>query len=256
MRGISDHTREILGKLVEEMFDRVSHHLLGDIPALKNKKVILFTTKPNQTLAHLFVQSMGESHPLPQEQSVLKNLLNTAHTYIEALKSKTKANLVESIDAYVKESRAKLKSPSDQEIRAKVLEQLAAAGSHLKTIAEAEGTKARNMGKLMQIARVGASTGQADPMVFFITMKDADVCKECQRLHLLDDRITPRVWKMSELGYTYHKKGQPNPKVMGLHPHCRCTLSLLTYGFGFNSSGNVAYMGPDHNEFKKQRGND
>ena len=39
---------------------------------------------------------------------------------------------------------------------------------------------------------------------------------------MLPDGITPRVWKMSEMGSGYHKKGDSSPKIGGLHPRCRC----------------------------------
>ena len=71
---------------------------------------------------------------------------------------------------------------------------------------------------------------------------------------MLPDGVTPRVWKLSEVGAGYHKKGDLNPKIAGLHPHCRCCLTSLLNGFGFNSSGMVTYIGKGHDEFAKQRG--
>lgn len=253
MRGISSQTKETLGKLVEEMFDRIAVNLLGHIPAFRNKKSLLFSYNPTNTLAHLFLQALGVSRPMPKEEEVMKNLLSTAHDYIESLKSKTKANLTESVDSYVKEARAKGHAPSETEIRTRINDALTQAGKHLKVISEAEATKTRNMGKLMNIARVGASIGQADPNVFFVVVKDTKTCEECKRLHLLDDGMTPRVWKMSELKYAYHKKGEDNPSVCGLHPHCRCTLTLLAKGFGFKA-GKVAFITENHDEYERQKG--
>jgi hypothetical protein len=252
LRGISNSTKEILNKIVEEMFDRVAVNLLGHIPAFANKKTILFTSRPSFTLAHLYLQAMGAERTLPQEEEVLKNLLSTAHSYIESLKSKTKARLTDSVDAYVREARAKNMTPSAAEIRGRINEALTGAGKHLKTISEAETTKARNMGKLMNIAKVGASLGQSDPLVFFVVIKDNVTCVECKRLHLMDDDITPRIWKLSEIGYGYHKKGEDNAKVAGLHPFCRCSMTLLSPGFGFKN-GRVTFISEDHDELKKQR---
>jgi ElaB/YqjD/DUF883 family membrane-anchored ribosome-binding protein len=226
---------------------------LGNIPAFRNKKSLLFSYNPTHTLAHLFIQALGGSNPLPREEEVLRNLLSTAHDYIESLKSKTKANLTDSIDSYVKESRAKGISPSETEIRSRINEALTSAGKHMKVISEAETTKTRNMGKLMNIARVGASIGQADPNVFFVVVRDQKTCNECIRLHMLADNITPKVWKMSELKYSYHKKGEDQPSVAGLHPHCRCSLTLLAKGFGFKN-GKVAFIAENHDEYENQKG--
>lgn len=253
MRGISNSSKEAINKVIESLFDRIGQSLLGNIPAFKNKKTILFSSNPTMTLAHLFLQGMGNTRPLPKEEEVMKKLLSTAHDYLESLKGRTKARVTEAVDSYVAETRAKGETPSEFEIKKKILDGLGKAGKELKTIGEAEATKARNMGKLMTIGRVGASLGISDPTVFWIVLKDNSLCVECKRLHLLKDGITPRVWKMSELGYSYHKKGENNPKIMGLHPRCRCTCSLLSPGYGYKN-GLVSFISLDHDEFKKQRG--
>jgi hypothetical protein len=69
----------------------------------------------------------------------------------------------------------------------------------------------------------------------------------------MPDLVTPRVWKLSEIGFGYHKKGENNPKIAGLHPHCRCGLAFLAPGFGFKG-GQVSWIGEGHDEYKAQRG--
>lgn len=253
MRGISSSTKDTLGKLVDQMFDKMAVNLLGYIPAYRSKKSLLFSYNPTFTLAHLFLQALGSERPLPKEEEALKNLLDTAHEYVQSLRSKTKAQLSESVDSYVKEARSRGETPSESQIRERLNESLSSASKHMKTIVQAEATKARNTGKMFNIAKVGASIGQSDPTVFFVVIKDNVTCEECKRLHMMPDGITPRVWKLSELGFSYHKKGQDNPKVCGLHPHCRCTLTLLAPGFGFKG-GSVTFISPDHDELKAQRG--
>jgi hypothetical protein len=120
----------------------------------------------------------------------------------------------------VKEQILKNQRPSTVDLKNLINESLNKARDHFKTIAEAESTKARNMGKALQIGKVAASQGVQDPNVYFVVVRDGKTCSECVRLHLMDDLITPRVWKLSEIGFSYHKKGQPNPKISGLHPHC------------------------------------
>lgn len=253
MRGISDPVKNVISGVIDLMFDRMAYRLLGMIPAFKDKKTILFSASPTTTLAHLFVQAMGNTRPLPKEEEVMRSMLSTAHGFMEALKVKTKTQLVEAVDSYVREARARGETPSESAIKNKIAEELNKAGNHVKTISEAEATKARNTGKLMSIARVGASMGVSDPTVFFVVIKDSKTCNECKRLHMTNDGVTPRVWKMSELGYSYHKKGENNPKISGLHPHCRCTLTLLSPGFGFKN-GVVSFIGEGHDEHEKQRG--
>ncbi len=252
MRGISSSSKNKIHELVDEMFDRMALHLVGEVPSLRNKKSIVFTSKPNLTLAHLFIKSLGSERPLPQEQEALKNLLSTAEEYVSSLRSKTKAQVTESIDSYVKEQALKNERASTVEIKSRINDVLDKARSHFKTIAEAESTKARNMGKALQIGKVAASQGVQDPSVYYVVIKDGKTCNECVRLHLMDDLVTPRVWKLSEIGFGYHKKGQPNPKIAGLHPHCRCSMAFLAPGFGFKA-GQVSWIGEGHDEYRAQR---
>jgi len=253
MRGISSSTKNKIHELVDELFDRMSLQLIGEVPSLKNKKSIIFTSKPDLTLSHLFLKSLGSERLLPQEKEALKNLLSTAEEYISSLRAKTKAQLTENIDSYVKEQNLKNQTPSTADIKNLINETLNKARDHFKTIAEAESTKARNMGKALQIGKVATSQGVQDPNVYYVVIKDGKTCSECIRLHLMDDLITPRVWKLSEIGFNYHKKGQSNPKISGLHPHCRCSLAFLAPGFGFKA-GRVSWIGEGHDEYKAQRG--
>ena len=220
MNGISSYTKDALTAIVESLFDRMTMRLLGNIPQLKNKKLMVFDANPTLTLAHLFVQSMGGSSIGSKESEVMKNLLSTAHGYIDALKSSTKTRLAERVDALIKEAKSKGDLPLENDLKNAIAQELIAAGNHFKTISEAEATKARNLGKAVNIAQVATSQGVDDPTVLFVVVKDNVTCSECIRLHLLSDKKTPRLWKLSELGFTYHKKGEDNAKINGLHPHC------------------------------------
>jgi hypothetical protein len=253
MKGISSSTKTKIYELVDEMFDRMAVGLLGEIPSLRNKKSIVFTSRPDYTLAHLFLKSLESTRPLPAEEEAMKNILSTAEEYVNSLRSKTKAQLVEKVDAYVREKRMKGFAPNSIDIKNHVQEAFGTAKKHFKVIAEAETTKARNMGRALQIGKVASSQGVSDPNVFFVVIKDGVTCGECIRLHLMPDKVTPKVWKLSEIGFNYHKKGENFPKIAGLHPSCRCFLTFLAPNFGFKN-GQVAYIGEGHDEYKAQKG--
>lgn len=252
MFGISSSGKESIGQIVEEMFDTIALQFIGDIPRLKHKKRLIFNTKPNFGLAHLFVQAMSGKQPNVIEQDALKSLLESSYGYIESLKSKTRANVAERLDALAKEANAKNDKANEDEIQAVINDELAKAKSHLKAIAESESTKVRNVGTMMDISRVAASAGDSDPSVFFVVVRDNVTCKECLRLHLNPDG-TPRVWKFSELKQGYHKRSDDVPSAFGLHPHCRCTLTYLSSGFGFDKMGKVTYIKQGHDEHSRQR---
>jgi len=85
-----------------------------------------------------------------------------------------------------------------------------------------------------------------------VVIKDKDLCPECARLHLLEDGVTPRVWLLSDVGHAYHKRGEPNPKMGGLHPHCRCSMVTLMPGYGF-VAGRVGYIAKGHDQLEHQK---
>lgn len=251
MIGLSSSGKEEIAQVVEEMFDNIALHFIGEIPSLKGKKILTISSQRNIGLPHLFVQAMANKNPNAIEQDALRSLLISAHGYIESLKSRTKSNVAERIDSIVKEAKSKKKPVNKSDIEDALQEELNKAKSNLRAIVESESTKFRNVGSMMDISRVAASQGDEDPMVFFVVVKDGKTCSECKRLHLKTDG-TPRVWKFSELKQGYHKRGEESPSAFGLHPHCRCTLTYLAKGFGFKN-GRVTYISSGHDEFDKQR---
>lgn len=253
MKGISSSGKERIAAVVEEMFDTIALQFIGDIPKLRNKKALVISSKRNYGLPHLFVQAMQNRVPNEVESDVLKSLLESAYGYVESLKSRTKSNVTERIDGVIREASLNNRQASESDIRDILQEELSKARVHMKSIAEAEATKLRNLGTMMDISRVAANLGDDDPTVFFVVVKDGATCKECVRLHLREDQITPRLWKFSELKQGYHRRGENNPSAFGLHPHCRCTLTYLSAGFGFNEQGKVSYQSEDYNAFSKQR---
>ena len=126
------------------------------------------------------------------------------------------------------------------------------AKGHVKLIAEAEATKARNLGHTMEIASKSKEQGVVDPTVFFIIVRDGKTCTECLRLHMQPDGVTPRVYKMGELSMGYHKRGDDRPSACGEHPFCRCSLGQLSPGWGFKD-GFVSFISMDYDEYAVQR---
>lgn len=251
IKGLPSSAKKLINSTVENLFDRIALSFLGDIPELKNKKIAYFSTKPNLGLANLFIQALNKS-PNQLEEDVLKGLLTTAHNHIEALKGKTKASIETEIDSYVRDQNLRGEPISELEVQKRVIDGLVKAKSHIKTITETESTKTKNVGVAMQITKVSADMGVSDPNVMFICIHDTKLCAECERLHLMPDGKTPRVWKLSELGSGYHKKGDSNPKLGGLHPNERCVLTFLAPGYGFKN-GVVSFISSNHDEYVKQR---
>jgi hypothetical protein len=225
---------------------------LGLIPKLSREKKVIFTTSRN-SLTSLFLQALGSQDPNKSEEDTLKVLLRIANGYADALKERTKSRIIHRIDGYLKEQYLSEDQAKSTSICDMFNAEMDKAKKHFKLIANTESNKAVNTGTALQISKVGKSQGQDDPTVFFIVTIDDVTGPEEFILHLLPDHKTPRVWKLSEIGSEYHKKGDWNPKLPGLHPNCRCKLTDLAKGWGFNEAGYITYKGKDWDEYGYQR---
>jgi hypothetical protein len=80
-------------------------------------------------------------------------------------------------------------------------------------------------------------------------------CKYCWSLWTRgDDKVTPRVYKLSELSANPGNPKNPDPSVSPTHISCRDILTILMPGFGFDDAGKITYIGNGHDEYAKQRG--
>jgi hypothetical protein len=94
-----------------------------------------------------------------------------------------------------------------------------------------------------------------DPRVF--KRPRGDSCPFCILLYLKPDKVTPRVFRLSELlangSNVGRRAGRPvrsgssrtewRAVVGATHPHCGCELNVLPSGMGFDERGNMVYSG-------------
>lgn len=252
--GLTPTAVKLINKAVDELFDRLHERVRGDKAWSHGGKRLRIAFKKENTLQGLFEAASKEEGVNPHVD-VVKPLLNIASAYVDAVREKTKAKVVQGVQSFIQEAATKGVATNVETVLGGHLADVwKETTNDIKRIIETETTVVRNTGLMDGILRTNAMMGVEDPTVFFIIVRDGNACGECTRLHMLDDGVTPRVWKMSELGSGYHKKGDANPKVGGLHPHCRCQLGTLMPGFGFNGAGRVSYIAPGHDEYAKQRG--
>mgnify|MGYP003342293871 FL=1 len=199
------------------------------------------------------MQALGTENPNKAEEETLKAMLRIANGYMDALRDRTSAKTMNDVQSYVQGQSLKNAPVSVKKIDTIVHREMLKAKNHIKLIANAESNKVANTGTALQISKIADEKGEQDPTVFFVVTIDDVTGPEEFVLHLLPDRKTPRLWKLSEIGAEYHKVGDPNPKLPGLHPNCRCKLTYLASGFGFDANGKVKFIGLDHDEFKVQR---
>lgn len=241
---------KLIHKAVDELFDRLKTRFLG--PKLLDKRLAI-GHREDLTLPGLY-QAAAKSHGAVPDPTSEHAILNVAEGYIEAQRERAKAQVTNGVNAFLQDAEQRgVETNVATVLGGKLSETFESITNDVKRIVDAEAQNGRAMGTKEGIVKINESKGIDDPVVFFIVVRDNALCDECKRLHLLDDKVTPRCWFLSEVGNGYHRKGEPNPKVSGLHPHCRCTMATLMPGWGFDNGGAVTYVSPDWNEIEEQR---
>lgn len=238
---------DLISSQIDDLIDRAKKRFLG--PQSVPKRLYVGYQR-DLSLPGIFANAVAEEGGVPDLEQ-LAQLLEMAGNYLDAARLRAKSKILNSVRAFVAENET-------EDWQAKLSTELSQLFGELKyevrRIVDTESQKVRNIGQLEGIVRVNASLGVKEPVVFFVIVRDGDACAECKRLHMLEDGKTPRVWHLFEIGHGHHKRGDENPKVDGLHPSCRCSLTTLVPGFGFSESGYVTWKGEGHDEFARQRG--
>lgn len=214
------------------------------LPGSKSLSISWHTTLPG--LYESAARSVGG---VPVQDS-LDSLLEIANTYIDALEAKTSAQLqhvLRSADVAGEHGTEAASTDRIDDIIEKT-------GDELQRIVDSEAQRVRAAGSIDGIGQVASSLNDDDPTIFFVVVRDAKLCKHCLAMHLMPDSITPRVYKISELTSDYfNAKTNAKPSVQGLHPLCRCSLTYLPRGWGFNARGYLTYRSAEHDELESQR---
>jgi hypothetical protein len=239
---------------IDRLFIKAKARFLGKAPpgTAKGLIVSLNSDLSVTSLFKLAAKSEGVGH----NEEVMGRVLSVGTDYLTALQEKAKAVTINKIESFIEESNKNKDEDVDLEgfLDQQMNEVWGKLTSDVKRVVDTESTVAQNVSILDSITKINAYSGINDPTVAFLCVHDNSLCKECKRLHLLPDGVTPKAWKVSDLGSGFHKIGDPSPKVSGLHPHERCTLITLLPGYGFTSSGKVTYKSPGWDEYAHQRG--
>lgn len=240
---------------VNQIFDNLKLRLLG--PRMVPKKLFISFVR-EKSLPGLYEQANIEGNGIPDKEH-LEQLLEIASNYLEAVRHRAKAQTVMAVQNFMQDvSKYKRRGERPPDLHTVLGGELSDLYAKLKAdvhrIVDTEAQHVRGVGVVDGIVRANASAGVEDPVVFFVVVRDQHLCEECKRLHLLPDLKTPRVWKLSEVSHDYHKRGEETPKIGGLHPHCRCSMTTLMPGFGFDKGGMVTWKGQKHDEYARQRG--
>lgn len=241
---IPSRVLQIVSVRINELFDNVKLRLLGERGA---GKTLSITANKSLSVPGIYEAALIDEGGDANIET-LNSLIGASKNYLDALKLKAINQVVNDLTKHVEAGNATAES-----LEAVLVESWGKITSHLATIVDSEVQVAKNTGLLAGIIKSNASFGIDDPMVMFITAKDNLVCEECKTLHLMEDGITPRIWYLSEVSRGYHKRGEAAPSLHGCHPSCRCQMTTILPGYGFNDLGRVSFVKRDYNPIEEQR---
>lgn len=257
MFNLPEFSRKLIEEHIDKLFDMMAYWTLGTIPHGEKAKTITFGVQPaDVTLANLFVQTLRNSKPNLKEEDALKGMLRNSNNYINGIRERTKARAIAELESYIHEKR-KNNEPVDYKEAGEVLKtEMDKSKKDLLNVVSGESQRIRGIGTALDIKKVAATQGIDDPTIFWVVMRDQFVCKFCLANHLLEDGITPRVFKMSEVksGYlTQDDRKNGEVSTSGQHNFCRCSFTFLAPSYGFKN-GKVSFISLTHDEYKHQRG--
>lgn len=269
--AMNDTLRKIILTIIEKYFNNAKIRLIGPQSVSHSMVFQMKDFDPKATIlsAYLHANSIhGSGKEFPDRNS-MKKLEAVANHFIESVKSKVQADTIRTVSDALDEANRKsriadedpsrwIKTDDGQKILDSVRSELESQRKKIvkavDTIAQVELSNAQNTGSADGILAVAQRMGISDPVCFKIGVLDDKRCSDCWRLWTLEDKVTPRLYKMSELVADPGKKsGSRNASVTLTHPNCRDVLTVLMPGFGFDSRGRVIYVSPEHDEFAKQR---
>ncbi len=252
MKGLSLKAFEAIERMIKNRFDSISMRFLGLIPEKSKTKQIVFSTSKD-SIVSLFLQALGTKEPNTIEEQTLKTMMRVSSGYLDALRDRSTAKIMNEVNSHAIAQSFKNQPVSVKQVDAIINKEMSKAGNNLKMIVNSESNKAANTGTALQISKIAEEKGEEDPTVFFIIVDDEKTGFYEYILHTLPDRKTPRLWKLSEINSGYFKPGDQYPSLCGLHVSCRCHLTYLAQGYGFNENGKVKFINLEHDEFKNQR---
>jgi intein/homing endonuclease len=210
----------LIERAVDSLYDRVKAKYLGPDLSRVGDKRIMIGYKPELTLPALYQAAAAEEYTKP-DKGMVQSLVRIADGYLEANRAKTKAKVIASVEQFLRDAESKgVKTDVATVLGGQLADVWGQATTEVNCILDTEATHARNLGTLDGISKVNAARGIEDPVVYFIVVRDKDLCAECKGLHLMPDGVTPRLWRLSEVSHGYHNRGDETPSIGGLHPHC------------------------------------
>lgn len=255
-------------KYVRDLFNGLRLNLLGNDFI---DKAFVFSLKkikydPSTTMDNMFYTANSANNPdlkdvdTLKESEVLSRIKKVSDQYISQMEEKAVADVKAAVTAYYNDAHLQSQVSGDkvedilrsnQDLLDKLSSQLEdikdRINKSVKVLVDNEIHTAQNYGAMEGIIAAAKSIGIEDPTVCKLGVLDDVRCKHCWRLWTLSDKVTPKVYKLSELQASPGHWKNPSPSLSPTHPNCRDVLITIMPGFGFDGNGKIMYKGKDPN---------
>jgi hypothetical protein len=244
-----------ISQIVGNIFARAKKRFLGKELGPKDIRFVS-VTKPVEHRLDLSLRGIFEaaakSEGMTPNEKLYESIEKGVENYFDAHEKLATARVVNAVQSHLHDLETGKVDKDPEKVLKNVLDTvLEKVTSDVKEVVNTEANRAKNYSTLDAITKITAGLGIDDPTVYFSGPVDSHICGECLRLYFLADKVTPRVWKMSELKNGYFKRSDTKPSVASCHPNCRHTLCSVLPGYGF-VGGQLTFIEPGYDVWQDQ----
>jgi hypothetical protein len=219
-RILPNSAKSLINDEIAKIFERLKMRLLSpfykpsmDLSHLKHDK---FLSMPG-----LYLSAYTDANPDKRPSlEALKALIRTTENYINIQEQKLKDRSFEVVEDALQSASISPDYDYQQELNSALLKVFDQTQNTTKTVLETELQRVKTIGLQEGTLDLLERQGISDPTIAFLTRQDEYVCKFCKEFYMLDDGVTPRVYKLSEVKSGYLDKKAPSPHLAPLHPNC------------------------------------
>jgi len=255
--------QSIIEEIVRKSFNGFRLNLLG--PDKINKAFVLSFKgskyDPNTTVGaqYIHANALNTADPKSIDAKTIDRIKDVAEKYVDQLEQKSIADITRIVGDKLSDihNQSKISGMSARDIllsdegqviikqiKEDLIEQKKRIDKAASVIAEHELYNAQNYGAFDGVIAAAKAIGVSDPTIIKIGVMDDKRCKHCWRLWTLEDKKTPKAYKLSELAASPGHWKNPEASVSPTHPNCRDVLVSIMPGFGLEN-GRIVYKGID-----------
>ena len=199
--------QDLIDQKVEALFDKLKARYLGpNAYRGTDKRIVISVFHDPQLSLPGVLRSASALEGVRADVSTEDTLVKLARQYLDAAKERTKAQVLKSVTTFLTEAKlASVPTSVETVLGGQLSKVMGDLTRQVHTILDAETSNAKNLGLMDGITRVNAHLGIEDAVVYYIVVHDNELCDECKRIHLLDDGVTPRLWRMSSISQGDHR---------------------------------------------------